>query len=403
MSSLEIDKIKKLSEMPIGEDYIISLYLKLDPAERENFKYKITLKNLIQKTRDSLEEDRFSRDQIKAIETDLMRIEEIFNDTDKIESCNGAAVFCSGPNDVWEFFKLPYAFRNRLVVEKHPLIGELLKIRQESEPVPFVVVDRRKARLFNIAFDNAEEVHDYIYPGASRTQKFQSGEGTFKQRVNTGSGRVSMGYGEHRFNRTIENDYQQHLKYVSDRVFDYYKENKFDQLIIGGNDQTIKDFIPHLHSYINEKVLGTVVLDIDTVKSDELINHTLHLLELKRKEIQDRAVEEFEEKNSSGLSLSGLEPSIKALTAGQIKTLLIEEGYSHEGFVCPDSGVITLHKDENRCPEHKSPVRIADIIDLVTEEALGQQSEVVIVRKELAQMAFNGVGVILRFKLQENK
>lgn len=399
MNSLELNEIKKLSEMSIGDDYVISLYLKLDPKERENFKYRITVKNLIQKTRDSIEEDRFSREQLKSIDNDLKRIEDFFNNTENIESCNGVAVFCSGPKDLWEFFKLPYAYRNRLVVEKHLLIGELLRIREESEPVPFVVVDRRKARLFNVTFDNAEEVHDYIYPGAARTQKFQSGEGTFKQRVTTGSGRVSMGYGEHRFNRTIENDYQQHLKYVSDRVFDYYKENKFDNLVIGGNEQTIKDFVPHLHSYLSGKILGTLVLDIDILKNDELIAHTLRLMEEKRQETQQEAVKEFEEKNPSGFSLSGLEPSMKALATGQVKTLLIEEGYAHEGFVCPDSGVLTLHKDENQCPEHKSPVRMADIVDLVTEEAFRQQSEVVIVNKELAEKSFNGVGVILRFKL----
>lgn len=399
MNSLETEEIKKLSEMPVGDDYVITLYLKLDPADRENFKYKITLKNLIQKTRESLEEGRFTREQLKSIDSDLQRIEEFFNDTERISSCSGVALFCSGPNEIMEFFKLPYVFRNRLVVEKYPLVGELLKIKEETEAVPFVIIDRKKARLFNVTFDNAEEVHDYIYPGASRTQKFQSGEGTFKQRVSTGSGRVSMGYGEYNFNRTIENDYHQHLKYVSDRVFDLYKENRFENLIIGGNEQIIKDFIPHLHSYVNEKVLGTVVLDVDVIKNDELIDHTMKLLEQKKKETEDKAVSEFEEKNAHSLSLSGLEPSLRALAKGQVKTLLIEEGFAHSGYVCPDSGILTLSKDGNHCPENKTPVKVADIMDLAMEDALDQKSEVVIVRKELAKKVFNGVGVILRFRL----
>jgi len=398
MNSLELNAITKLSEKPIGDNYVISLYLKLDPEERENFKFRITLKNLIQKTKESLEENRFTREQLKSIDKDLQTIEDFFNDTDRIESCNGAAVFCSGSDGLWEFFKLPYCFRNRLVVDKYPLIGELLRIREENEPVAFVVVDRRKARLFDVSFDSADEVRDYIYPGAARTQKFQSGEGTFKQRVSTGSGRVSMGYGEYSFNRTIENDYQQHLKYISDRVFDYYKEKKFDNLVIGGNEQTIKDFTHHLHSYLSEKILGSVVLDIDVVKNDELIDHTLRLLQERKQEVQDEAVMEFEEKNANGLSQSGLGPSIKALMAGQVKTLLIAEGYSHEGFVYPDSGMLALEKKKDTVTEG-IPVRVADIVDLVTEEAFRQQSEVIIVRKELADNVFNGVGVILRFSI----
>ena len=398
MNSFELNDITKLSEKSVSENYVISLYLKLDPSDRENFKFRITLKNLIQKTRESLEENRFTRDQLKSIDEDLQRIEDFFGDTGRLESCNGAAIFCSGADGLWEFFKLPYCFRNRLVVDKYPLIGELLRIKEENEPAAFVVVDRRKARLFDVSFDGADEVRDYIYPGAARTQKFQSGEGTFKQRVSTGSGRVSMGYGEYSFNRTIENDYQQHLKYISDRVFDYYKENKFDNLIIGGNEQTIKDFTHHLHSYLSEKMLGTVVLDIDVVKNDELIEHALRLVEERKKEIQDNTVKEFEEKNANGLSLSGLGPSIKALMAGQVKTLLIAEGFSYEGFVYPNSGLLTLEKKKDSVTE-EMPVRVADVVDLVTEEAFRQQSEVIIVRKELADKAFSGVGVILRFSM----
>ena len=83
---------------------------------------------------------------------------------------------------------------------------------------------------------------------------------------------------------------------------------------------------------------------------------------------------------------------------GQVKTLLIAEGYSHEGYVYPDSGVLTLEKKKDVATE-EMPVRVADVVDLVTEEAFRQQSEVIIVRNELADNAFNGVGVILRFKM----
>lgn len=399
MNTLQLNEIRKLSEMPVGESYVISLYLKLDPEERENFKYRITLKNLIQKTKDTLDENRFTREQLKAIEQDLERIESYFNDVDKLESCNGVAVFCSGLDDIWQIFKLPYVYRNRLVVDKHPLTGELLEISEESESVPFLLVDRRKARMFDVSFDNVEEVHDYIYPGASRTQKFQAGEGTFKQRVSQGSGRVSMGYGEYKFNRTIENDYQQHLKYVSDRIFDYYKETKFNHLIIGGNEHTIKDFVHHLHSYISKKLLGTVVLDIDTVKNDVLVNHTLDLLEQRKNRIQNEAIGEFEEKNSKGMSVSGIRPVIKAIMSGQVKTLLIEEGYAHEGFICPESRILMVEENKELCPESETPVRIADIVDLVTEEAFSQQSEVIVVDRQLADKIFEGIGAILRFKL----
>lgn len=396
---MEQNRIKELSEMQLADDYVISLYLKLDAAARENFKYRITLKNLVNKTRESLESENFTKDQLRKIEKDLQTIEDLLNDKEQTESCNGIAFFLSSSSGIWEFFRLPFVYRNRLIVGRHPLVGELMKINEESEPVPFIVIDRVKARLFNVTFDDAKEVEGYIYPSASRTQKFRSDEGSFRQKVAGGSGAISAGFGEHKFNRTIENDYHQHLKFVSDRLFEYYKSQKFSNFIIGGSEQTVKDFIPHLHSYLKDKVLGTAVVDAGEVKSDRLINITLNLLEEKKVENQKRVISEFSENSSDGLSVSGIEPVLNALMNGQIKTLLIEEGFSRDGYMCPDTGLITLKKDSNMCPEGKNPVYISDILDLVTEETLKQNSEVVVVEKDLAQDTFTGAGAILRFKL----
>lgn len=394
------ERINNLLDMPIGDEYVISLYLKLGVKERENFKYKITLKNLIKKTRENIAESSFSREQLKSIDEDLGRIESFFDDTDILKSCNGIAVFCSSARGVWEYFKLPDTYRNKLVIDNQPLAGELLKISSEHEPVPFLVVDRVKARLFSVNFDSAREVEDYIYPGASRTQRFQSQEGRFKYKVASGGrDRISVGFGEHGFNRSIENEYHQHLKYVSDRLFDYYKENKFDYFLIGGNDQTVKDFVPHLHTYLNERTLGSIVLDIETVREDEIVEHTLSMIEERKRKIQNETIDEFEEKMGSGYSLSGLEPVIKALRNGQVKTLLVEEGYAKPGFICPESRMIKLENNDNSCPEGGSPLPAADIIDHMVEDAFSQHSEVVIVEKETAKNLFSGVGAVLRFKV----
>lgn len=395
---MEESRIKELSGMQLSSDYVISLYLKLDALARENFKYRITLKNLVNKTRESLDSENFTKEQLQKIEKDLHTIEDVLNDKEQIESCNGIAFFLSGSSGIWEFFRLPYVYRNRLIVGRHPLVGELMKIHEESEPVPFIVIDRVKARLFNVTFDDAEEVEGYIYPFASRTQKFRSDEGSFRQKVAGGSGAISAGFGEHKFNRTIENEYHQHLKFVSDRLFDYYKSQKFSHFIIGGNEQTVKDFMPHLHSYLKEKVLGTAVVDAGEVKSDQLIDISLNILEEKKVENHKTLIDEFNRNFPEGLAVSGIESVLNALMNGQIKTLLIEEGFSRDGYMCPDTGILTLKKDINLCPESKTPVHVSDILDLVTEETLKQNSEVIVVEKELAQDSFTGAGAILRFR-----
>lgn len=393
--------IKSLFDYRANQYYITSLYIKLGPEERENFKYKIILKNLLKRIKQNLLERSFSKESLEYVDLDLKKIENFFEDTNNLRSCNGIAVFASNQNNFWEVFKLPFVFRNRLIVDKLPLFGELVKINEDTENVPFILVDKKKARFFNVGFDKVKELQGYIYPAASRTTRFQSPEGKFKQTVSatSGGGQVSQGYGEYGFNRAIKNDYHQHLKYVSDRIFDYYKENKFNSIIIGGNEQTLSDFKQHLHSYLNERLLGEVILDIENIKSDQLIDETLMLKE-KRKYYEHQSIlDEFEEKISQRLSISGLKPTLEALMRGQVKTLLIIEGYSHEGFICPETGLLTLSSDEHICSENEVPVPVIDVVDHAMEEAFKQGAYIQVLRSDSTNKIINGIGAILRFSL----
>lgn len=66
-----IDKVLRFK----SDKYLItSLYLKLGPRERENFKYRITLKNLIKEQRDSLNKRGFTKEALESIDSDFKKI-----------------------------------------------------------------------------------------------------------------------------------------------------------------------------------------------------------------------------------------------------------------------------------------------------------------------------------------
>jgi peptide chain release factor subunit 1 len=372
----------------------------LGPGERENFKYRITLKNLVKGQKDSLNKRGFTKEALESIDSDFKKIADYIENPDKLTGCRGLAIFSSAGEGMWEVFKLPLVYRSRLVVDRTPLIRQLVTMNEEFGDIAVLMIDRRKARLFRIGLDGAQEVVGYVNPDATRATKFQAQEGKSKQRVTrVGGGEISHGYGEYGFQRMIENEMHQHYKNVAQRLFDYHKQSKFDWLIIGGIEQVIADFSNHLHTYLKGKSLGTISAEINLIKPDELTERVLDLLEAEERRNEKKLVKEFEQKLVTGLAVNGLPATLKAITIGQVRVLLVLEGYRRPGFKCPESGVLVLESRDSLCPEGKTPIPVVDVVDDVIEEALGQNVEVEMILDEGAGKKIDGIGALLRFKL----
>ena len=280
-------------------------------------------------------------------------------------------------------------------------MGQLIMIKDEYSDIATVIIDRKKARIFRIDTGGAHEVLDYFYPGASRTRKFNSAEGTFKQRTSKGSsaGSQAQGYGEHGFQRTIENEIHQHYKYIADKVFEYYKGNKFRWLILGGTEKNIFEFRDHLHTYLKDISAGTITVDLDKVKPHQVMDAALDAVQSKKIDLQNKLLYEFEEKQTSGLTVNGIDSTLSALSNGQLRVLFIQEDYSAAGFKCPKTGALLTVENSELCPENKEPVYVVDVLDLAIEEAFSQKTEIEILHKEEHKKKIYGTAGILRFKV----
>ncbi len=394
------DRINKLLEYKNDKYPITSLYLKLGPHDRENFKYETNLKNLIKKQRVNLNKKNISEAALESLESDFNKISNHIDNTDQLTECRGICIFSASKSNFWEVFKLPLVYRNQLSVDRSPILGQLIEINDDYSNIVTAIIDRKKARIFRLEPDGAHEILDFIYPGASRTTKFSSPEGKFKQKLSpgTGTGNLVQGYGEHGFHRTIENEIHQHYKYITDKLFAYYNENKFNLLVLGGTDKNISEFSHHLHSYLRDKLAGTITADVNKIKPYQLIEETLEVLEIKKAEKQKKLLEELEEKATSGLTVKGISATLKALAKGQVRVLFIEEGFSSPGFICPESGVLFTEK-QDLCPEGIEPVAVVDVVDDAMEEAFRQNAEIEILFNKETAKKIDGIGAILRFKL----
>jgi len=394
------NRIDKLLEYKNDKYPITSLYLKLGPRDRENFKYKTTLKNLIKKQKVNLNKGNIGESALESVESDFNKIVNHIDNTDQLTGCRGVCVLSSSKSNYWEVFKLPLVYRNQLVIDRSPLLGQLIKINDDYRNIVTIILDRKKARIFRLELDGAHEILDFFYPEASRTKKFKSTEGKFKQKLSprSGTGNLVQGYGEHGFHRTIENEIHQHYKYIADKVFAYFHENKFNLLVLGGTDKNISEFSAHLHSYLRDRLAGTITVDVNKIKPYQLSEVTLDALEISKSDKEKKLLDEFENKLGSRYAVNGVKPTLKALMKGQARVLLVADGFSSPGFICPESGVLLTEKKKGLCPEGTLPIEVVDVVDDAMEEASRQNAEIEILFNKATAKKIDGMGAILRFK-----
>ena len=107
---------------------VVSLYLKLEPRDRERGKFLIKLKNRIKAAERAVEKMEFDRVERDAIAADLARITEFLSHPGQLPHGQGLAIFASKARRLWEVFELPVVHRSRLTVARVPLVRELAGI-----------------------------------------------------------------------------------------------------------------------------------------------------------------------------------------------------------------------------------------------------------------------------------
>jgi methylmalonyl-CoA mutase C-terminal domain/subunit len=85
-------------------------------------------------------------------------------------------------------------------------------------------------------------------------------------------------------------------------------------------------------------------------------------------------VAELAERLGAGWAVNGLEPTLKALSRGQLRSLLVNADASVPGFRCAGGGRITL--SERECRAEGRPVPVLDVVDDAIEEGLKQRVDV---------------------------
>ena len=355
------DAVRRLAAIRPGSYRVVSCYLKLEPRDKTRGKYLIKMKNRIRAALAELERqalERTVRDQIAA---DLERIRRYFEQPAELPHARGIALFVCEPIRLFDAIPVPHVYRSRLAVEPVPLIRELLALEQEFGTILVAACDRTGARFFEVtAFDVTE------LPGlraaASRTGKFHG------QRQAKRGGVLAGGFGEHNYHMRIREEKHRHYAHVADRIYQIHTQRPLAGLVVAGIGVDAAALVPHLHTYLHDLVLGVVKLNPKKASAPVVREAALLLRDQRERAWEQAHAEAVKEGLGSGWAVNGIDPTLKALIRGQVRTLLADG-----------------HDDDPR-------------IDDAVEEALRQRAQVDVLYDDAARRAVDGLAALLRFR-----
>jgi peptide subunit release factor 1 (eRF1) len=104
----------------------------------------------------------------------------------------------------------------------------------------------------------------------------------------------------------------------------------------------------------------------------------------------------LQESIGTGWAVEGVRETLRALSHGQVRSLLVSEGSEGGGFRCSATGKLVLSKGD--CAGEGEPRPVRDLVDEAIEDALRQRARVVIVPRDAGAEPMDGLAATLRFK-----
>lgn len=376
------ERLARLTTVDASPHRVVTCYLKLEPRDRSRGKYLIKLKNRIRDVVQALPRLGLGRAEQEQIGRDLERIHQHLRTPSNLPSTQGVALFACEPLGLFEALPLPVVYRSRLSVDVTPLVRELASVEDEFGRLLTVVVDRMGARFFEVtAYDTLELPS--LRADSTRGKRFHGDQN-------------GPGWGEHGYNNRIRTEKQRHYEAIARELFTIDRRQPARGIVLAGTGTDAGAVEPFLHNYLVERVIGTARLNPKEATPAAVHAATLAVREAWERAEERALVSEMLEAMGSGWSVNGIDPTLRALSRGQVRALLVNADASEPGFRCGDSG--RLARTERECREEGESVPVLDVVDDAIEEALRQGLEVNVVYEPEAASGVDGLAGLLRFR-----
>jgi len=166
----------------------------------------------------------------------------------------------------------------------------------------------------------------------------------------------------------IREEKHRHYARVAEHILEIHSQQPLAGLVVAGIGVDAAALVPHLHTYLHDLLLGVVRINPKAATTAEVREAALSLRDERERAWERAHADAVREGVGTGWAVNGVDPTLKALSRGQVRTLLADG---------PD--------DDPR-------------IDEAIEEALRQRVQIDVLYDDKARRPVDGLAALLRFR-----
>ena len=380
--SMTREQIRELAEFHDSKSCAVSFYFQ--PSAPRNKAHKedtILIKDLAREAMRALE----NKGKKECARADIDRIVHLAGDL-RTNGTHAKAVFACAAENIWREFELPPTLGNtQLFIDRHFHLKPVANLLGASPLLAIVLLDRHRARIFDLRLGELTEREDLFHPipRRGRSDGFAGYEGGHAQ-------------------RRVEDEIRQHFKNIAENLRELMEKGKFEKWILACQDSHRSLFESQLHPYVSQALIGRFHADLAHASGDEIRSHAQQIVDKWQNERRHELVDQvLSNARSNGRGVSGLRRVLRSLELGEVQTLLIGENLQAHAVECSGCGHIDAHL-VSYCPVcGRATQEIVDVGEAILPWIIRRDIETFYVKNDPEFDKVGNIAALLRFRSEK--
>jgi peptide subunit release factor 1 (eRF1) len=327
------------------------------------------------------------KDKYESARADLDRIVRLSQDL-RGNGAHAKAVFACGAQGFWREYDLPAQLSGtQLTVNRHFHLKPLAQLLGAFPSLGIVLVDRHRARLFDLRLGELTEREGFFHPVSRR-----------------GRGDGFAGYDAGHAERRAADEVRQHFKFVADFLKDALDKGMFERWILGCQEtHSPPQFEAQLHPYVAQKLLGRFPAEVTHVSREEIRAQAERIFaEAQERRCREAVRETMNQARSNARGVTGLRRVLHSLELGEVQTLLLGDNYLAQAVECSGCGHLDAHL-VSLCPVCGQQTReVVDVGEAILPWVIRHDIELFYVKDDAEFDKVGNIAALLRFRSEQN-
>jgi peptide subunit release factor 1 (eRF1) len=373
------EQILELAEFQDEKSCAVSFYFQPStPRNKAHKEDQILVKDL---AREALRtaESKGKKDSARA---DMDRILRLSGEL-RSNGTHGKAVFACAAQNIWREYDLPASLPGtQLFIDQHFHLKPIAHLLGASPLLGVVLVDRHRARIFDLRLGELTEREDLFHPLSRK-----------------GRSDGYAGYDGGHAQRRVEDETRQHFKHVAESLKELLEKGVFEKWILACPDSHRALLESQLHSYVSQALIGRFHADLGHVTRDEIRTHAQAIKERRKSERRRELVSQaLSQARSNGRGVTGLRRVLRSLELGEVQTLLLGETLQAHAVECSGCGHIDPHLVVS-CPVcGRATQEIVDVGEAILPWVIRRDIETFYVKDDPEFDKVGNIAALLRFR-----